>query len=130
MISLGRWAARSPSPPWPMLRSAATRSCWRCASRFDPDAATGLRARYELRLGEDRFRIEVSDDVFEVDRGGADQADATIDTDPDTLARRALAGRTLADAQRAGDMTIEGDKAAVKRLVRLFPMPEPAASGR
>jgi ubiquinone biosynthesis protein UbiJ len=36
-------------------------------------------------------------------------------------------GRRLADAQRAGELTIEGDKAAAKRFVRLFPVPEPAA---
>jgi hypothetical protein len=38
-------------------------------------------------------------------------------------------GRSLTDAQRSDKMTIEGDKAAVRRFVRLFPIPEPAASG-
>jgi DNA-binding HxlR family transcriptional regulator len=58
----------------------------------------------------------------------ADQADATIDTDLRTLDRVLWGGRPLADAQRAGTMTIEGDAAAVERFVRLFPAPEPAAA--
>ena len=68
----------------------------------------------------------MADEAIEVARGGADQADATIDTDPDTLAAVLWGGRPLADAQRSGTMTIEGDKAAAKRFLRLFPMPEPA----
>jgi len=70
----------------------------------------------------------VADDEIEVARGGADQADATIDTDPGTLGAVLWGARPLADAQRSGEMKIEGDKAAVERFVRLFPMPEPAAA--
>jgi DNA-binding HxlR family transcriptional regulator len=129
VMSLGRWAARSPTP----LSDAPIRSAdsivLALRDRFDAGAAHGLRARYELRLGEDRFRIEVADDGIEVARGGADQADATIDTDPATLGAVLWADQPLADAQRSGSMTIEGDQAAVERLVRLFPLPEPAGAG-
>jgi DNA-binding HxlR family transcriptional regulator len=125
VISLGRWAARSPSglSDGPI---GADSMILALRSRFDPGAADRLRAGYELRLGEDRFLIEVADDELEVARGGADRADATIDTDADTLAAVLWGGRPLADAQRSGAMTIEGDEAAVERFVRLFPMPEPA----
>jgi ubiquinone biosynthesis protein UbiJ len=61
--------------------------------------------------------------LLEVARGDADHADATIDTDPDTLNAVLWRGRPLADAQRSGTMTIDGDKAAVERFVELFPMP-------
>ena len=127
VMSLGRWAARSPTPPSDAPIGADS-MILALRARFDSGAARGLRAVYELRLGEDRFRIEVADDEIELTRGAADQADATIDTDPDTLAAVLWKGRPLADAQRSGRMTIEGDKAAVKRFVRLFPMPEPAAA--
>lgn len=90
--------------------------------RFDPDSADGLNARYELRLGEDRFRIAVSHDALEIARGRANQPDATIDTDPTTLFATLWNGRSLAEAQRAGDMTIDGDKAAVESLIRAFPL--------
>jgi ubiquinone biosynthesis protein UbiJ len=97
-------------------------------SRFDSGAAPGLRARYELRLGEDHFRIEIADDEIEVAHGGAAQADATIDTDPNTLASVLWGGQPLRAAQRSGKMTIQGDKAAVERFIRLFPMPQPTTA--
>jgi DNA-binding HxlR family transcriptional regulator len=128
VMSLGRWAARSPTPPSDTPIQSADSIVLALRARFDPGAAQGLRAGYELRLGEDRFRIEVADDRFEATRGSADQADAMIDTDPDTLNAVLWKGRPLADAQRSGGLTIQGDKAAVERFVRLFPMPEPAAA--
>jgi DNA-binding HxlR family transcriptional regulator len=126
VISLGHWAARSPSQPSDAPIGVDS-TVLALRSRFDPSAAHGLRAGYELRLGEDRFRIEVADDRIDLARGDAHQADATIGTDPGTLAAVLWGGRPLADAQRSGTMTIEGDKAAVERFLRLFPMPEPAA---
>jgi DNA-binding HxlR family transcriptional regulator/putative sterol carrier protein len=123
VISLGRWGARSPTPPSDAPVLSADSIILALRGLFDSGAAHGLRASYELRLGEDRFRIEVGDDGIQTARGGADQADATIDADPDTLNAVLFGGRSLTDAQRSGKMTIEGDKAAVERFVRLFPIP-------
>jgi DNA-binding HxlR family transcriptional regulator/putative sterol carrier protein len=130
VMSLGRWAARSPTPPSDAPIVSADSIILALRARFEPGAADGLRATYELRLGEDRFRVEVADDEIRVARGDAHQADATIDTDPETLNTVLWGGRSLADAQRSGGMTIEGDKAAVQRFVRLFPMPKPVAAVR
>jgi DNA-binding HxlR family transcriptional regulator len=127
VVSLGRWAARSPSQPREAPIGADSLAL-ALRARFDPGAAKGLRARYELRLGEDRFRVEVSDDQLDLARGGVDQPDATIDSDPGTLAAVLWNERPLGDAQRAGDIKIDGDQAAVERLVRLFPLPELAAA--
>ena len=127
VMSLGTWAARSPTPPDDAPIRSADSIVLALRARFDPDAAHGLRARYELRLGQDRFRIEVADDELEVARGDAEQADATIATDPDTIGAVLWGSRSLADAQRAGGLAFEGDKAAVERFVRLFPTPEPSA---
>lgn len=128
VMSLGRWAARSPTPPSPAPIRSADSIILALRARFDARAAHGLHAGYELRLGEDRFRIEVADDRLEIARGDADQADATVATDPDTIAAVLWGGRSLTDAQRSGAMTIDGDEATVERLVELFPMPEPAAA--
>jgi DNA-binding HxlR family transcriptional regulator/putative sterol carrier protein len=128
VTSLGRWGARSPAPPSDAPIVSADSVVLALRARFDAGAADGLRADYELRLGEDRFRVEVADGEIEAARGSADHADATIDTDPDTLSAVLWGGRSLADAQRSGTMTIDGDEAAVARFVRLFPMPETAAA--
>jgi DNA-binding HxlR family transcriptional regulator/putative sterol carrier protein len=128
VTALGRWGARSPSMP----RDApvgADSVALALSARFDPDAAKGLRADYELRLGEDRFRIAVSGEAVQVARGSADRPDVTIDTDPNTISAVLWGGRPLADAQRAGAVRVEGDQAAAERFVGLFPIPEPAAGG-
>jgi DNA-binding HxlR family transcriptional regulator/putative sterol carrier protein len=130
VMSLGRWAARSPTPPSDAPIASADSVILALRARFESGAADGLHATYELRLREDRFRIEVADDKIEVTRGDAYQADATIDTDPDTLSTVLWGGHSLTDAQRWGRMTIEGDKAAVQRFVRLFPLPKPEAARR
>lgn len=130
VTALGHWAARSPTPPGDAPIVSAASIILALRARFDSGAAKGLRASYDLRLGEDRFRIDVAGDEFEAERGSPDRADATIDTDPDTLGAVLWGDRSLTEAQRSGKLTLEGDKAAVQRLVRLFPIPEPATSGR
>ena len=127
VMSLGRWAARSPTPPPPAPIRSADSIILALRARFDSRAAHELRAGYELRLGEDRFRIEVADDQLEVARGDAHQPGAIIDTDTDTIAAVLWGERSLADAQRSKTMTIKGDMATVERFVQLFPMPQPAA---
>jgi DNA-binding HxlR family transcriptional regulator/putative sterol carrier protein len=128
VLSLGRWAARSPAPPNDTPIVSADSIILALRARFESGAAHGLRASYELRLGDDRFRIEVADNEIRVARGDAHQPDAIIETDPDTINGVLWGARSLADAQRSRRMTIEGDKALVKRFVRLFPIPGPAAA--
>jgi DNA-binding HxlR family transcriptional regulator len=120
VMSLGRWAARSSTPPSPAPIRSADSVILALRARFDPRAAHGLHATYELRFGEDRFHVEVADDAFQVARGDARQADAIIDTDADTIASVLWGGASLAAARRSGALTIEGDKAAVERFARLF----------
>jgi DNA-binding HxlR family transcriptional regulator len=128
VMSLGHWAARSPTPPSRVPIRSADSVVLALRARFDPAAADGLRAGYELRLGEDRFRIDVADQQLAIARGDADQPDATIATDNDTLAAVLWGGRSLADAQSSGTISVAGDKAAVEHFLQLFPMPKPAAA--
>ncbi len=103
VISLGRWGARSPTPPGDAPILSADSIILALRGLFDRDAAHGLHAGYELRLGEDRFHIEVADGEMDVIRGNADRPDATIDTDPDTLDAVLWKGRPLADALLGND---------------------------
>lgn len=125
IVSLGRWGARSTlrSPDAGMSVDALVLSF---RTMFDPRAAGGLSASYELRLGEDRFRATVGGGRFEISRGVADRPDAIVETDPGTLAALVYGGRGLSEALRSGDLEIEGDRTAVERFLGLFPLPEPA----
>jgi DNA-binding HxlR family transcriptional regulator len=126
-ISLGAWALRSPS--FPRDAPVGTDSvALALQTFFDPAAAEGLSARYELRLGEDVFRVRIADGRIELARGSEDDPDAIVETDAGALSAVIWNGRTLSDAEGAGDLRIEGDRRAVTRLLTLFPRPQPAAA--
>ena len=125
IVRLGRWGARSPSKP----RDAALgvdSLVLSMRTMFDPRAAEGLGASYELRFGEDRFWAVVDDGRFEISRGSADDPDAIVEADSNTLAGLLYASRPLVEALESGDLEVEGDRAAFERFLGLFPLPEPA----
>jgi DNA-binding HxlR family transcriptional regulator/putative sterol carrier protein len=127
IIRLGRWGVRSPSKPRD-AEIGVDSLILSFRTMFDPRAAEGIEASYEIKLGEDRFRAEVADGRFEIERGGAERPDAIMESDPGTLASLVYEGRPLEEALRTGEIRIEGDRSAVERFLSLFPMPEPAAS--
>jgi DNA-binding HxlR family transcriptional regulator len=113
ILALGRWGSGLPYPPGdPVLGADATMIALK--TMFDPAAADGLDARYELRLGEHRYRAAVAAGKLELARGTADDADATIEADPGTLAAVLWHGGPVADLE------IAGSRAAAKRFLRLF----------
>jgi ubiquinone biosynthesis protein UbiJ len=91
---------------------------------FDPAAADGFDATYELRLDGQRSRARVAGGRFEVARGEDPEPDATIETDPGTLAAMLWHGRSLADVLRSREVEIDGSRPAVTRFLRLFRLPE------
>jgi DNA-binding HxlR family transcriptional regulator len=124
ILALGNWGVRSPSLPRDAGMSV---DCHMLALRtlFDPEAAEGLDASFQLRIDGNRFRARVCDGRFELSRGTLEDADATIGTDAETLTALLWGGRKLAEARRAGDVEVAGDEKAVARFLLLFPLPEP-----
>ena len=125
IFSLGRWGARS------VLRAqdggmSVDALVLSFRTMFDPRAADGLSATYELRLAEQTFRAVVADGRFDIARGVAERPDAVVDTNPATLAALVYGGRPLEEALDSGDVRIEGDGPAVERFLGLFPLPDPA----
>ena len=126
IMGLGRWGARSPSRPRE-AEMGADSIILALRTMFDARAADGIEASYELRLGEDRFHAEVAGGRFEVVRRGAERPDATVETDPGTLAALVFEGRPLAEALRSGGIKVGGSEEAVERFLSLFVLPEPTA---
>jgi hypothetical protein len=129
VIALGRWGRRLPMPAGAVrgIDSLVLALKW----RFDPHAARGLEATYELHLDDDRFRIEVADGRIETDRGEVDEPDAIIETDPKTLEAVIFDGADLDQALRSGDMRIEGDQVLAARFLDLYTEPaRPTAATR
>jgi DNA-binding HxlR family transcriptional regulator len=128
IIALGRWGVRSPTKP-PDADLGVDSLILSFRTMFDPDRAEGLDASYEFRLGEDRFRAEISEGSLEIERGSAGAPDATVEADAGTLAALIYDDLELDDTLSSGDLRFEGDREAVERFLALFPLPEPAAVG-
>ena len=122
LLSLGEWGSAAPIPPGdPPLGVDSTIIALR--TLFDPSAAGDLAATFELRLGGQVFRARVGGGELELERGEAPEADATLVSDPWSLGGMLWQGYAPEDAERAGDASLEGDRRAVARFLRLFPLP-------
>ena len=125
VTKLGAWGARSPFPPdsqeiGPDSIVLALRSL------FDAEAASDLNATYELRIGEQRFRVEIANGELGLNRGRATDPDISL-TAPDapTLAAVLTNELPLDEALDSSAIQVKGSQQAAKRFLRLFPMPEP-----
>jgi DNA-binding HxlR family transcriptional regulator len=127
VLELGRFGSVAPFPPGE-AEIGVDALAIALKTLFAPDAAEGLDATYELRFGDDRFRVRVADGRLDIARGSADAPDATIDADPGALATVLWHGAKLAAARQAGDVTASGDAQAVRRFLALFPLPGSAGS--
>jgi DNA-binding HxlR family transcriptional regulator/putative sterol carrier protein len=122
LISLGRWAVRSPLLPHDGTLGVNS-LILSFRTMFNPDSAKGLKASYELRLGEETFYARVSNNQFEIARGNMAKPDVVLETSPDTLTALVYGGRNLNEAIRASDVKLEGDKKTLERFLKLFPLP-------
>jgi len=125
LLALGRWGSRAPFPSGagPLGIDAFVLAL---KTLFDPTAAGGLKASYELRIGEYRFLARVNGRRLTIKRAGAEHPDAAIEADTGGLSAVLWHGRRLGEAVRVGDIKIEGSRPAVERFLQLFPAPKPA----
>jgi DNA-binding HxlR family transcriptional regulator len=127
VLELGRFGSVAPFPPGE-AQIGVDALAIALKTLFAPSATDGLPATYELRLGEDRFRVQIAGGRFDIARRGAPDADATIDADPGALATVLWHGGKLSAARRTGDIAIAGSEEAAKRLLAMFPLPVSASA--
>ena len=122
VLALGRWGS---SVPFPERGDAfgADSAMLALKTLFDPRQAGDLDAEYELRLGEQAFRARVRAGEFELARGPAEAPVAILETEPATLAAVLWHGLDLSAAVRGGELRLDGSRPAVRRFLRLFPLP-------
>jgi DNA-binding HxlR family transcriptional regulator len=125
MRQLGRWGARSAIHPLDAHLSV-TSFVLSLRTNFDPSAAEGVTADYDLRMGADRFHARVAGGRFQVSRGATKDPTAIIEGAPVALAAVVYGGRDLAEAISAGDVRVDGDEASAARFPTLFTLPEKA----
>jgi DNA-binding HxlR family transcriptional regulator len=117
VLALGGWASRSPGFPMgaPMGPDSLVLAL---KTTFQPEKADGLDASYELWLGEIPFDIAVKGGRFEAAHGEAERADATVRSDPGTIAGVVFGGNRLGKAVESGEVEIDGSRRAVNALFR------------
>ena len=129
VIELTRWGIGLMGAP---AEGDRYRPAWLLTSlraAFEPDAATGLRRTYRLRVDNKVFTVRVDDGTLEVTQGETAEPDVAIALDSATLL--ALSGGELdIDGAVVGDrVQVErGDRAEVARFARLWRLPATAAS--
>ncbi|MFI6648372.1 winged helix-turn-helix transcriptional regulator [Streptomyces sp. NPDC050529] len=93
---------------------------------FDAEAADGLRAVYEFRVGDEVFHVRVDDGTAEALHGPAQHPDAVVEADDEAFTELAEGRLRLADAIKNETVSASGDRQALNRLRHLFRRP-PAA---
>lgn len=117
LVQLGRWGARSLHKPRGELNPDSLMLA--LEATFVPDQAAELRASYELRLGDERFAIDVRGGTLGIVRGTAREPDAVITCDVETLRAVAFGDRKLAGAE----VEIAGDARVARAFFKLFARP-------
>src|SRR3954454_11094664 len=121
VVQLGRWGARSPNMP----REAETQPEWLMLglrSTFERDGDV-VPTRYELHFGDEVFWARVEDDSVRIGRGEADDPDAVLTGEVESIAQLVRGQLTPAAALRSGAVKLEGDRAALDRFPSLFRFP-------
>ena len=120
LLQLGRWGAQSPE------RTAGALSVddlmVALDATFVPDSAAELRESYELRLGDERFSVDIDRGTIAIARGSPRRPDAVLVTDPATLRALVFGDRKLAGAGRA-PVEVRGDARLARAFFRLFARP-------
>jgi DNA-binding HxlR family transcriptional regulator/putative sterol carrier protein len=129
VLRLGLWGAKSLGEPRPDDVLNVDSLLLALRATFQPEAARGLRASYELRLGEIVVHARVERGELEVGAGPLPDADLALETD---LTIRALMTGELSprEAVKTGRVRLSGKRSLLERFVEVFhiPRPEPAAA--
>lgn len=122
ILQLARWGVQSTAFTRP-IGLGVDSMILSLRAMFNPQAAQGYTATVEISLAEDQFVVRVADSHIELTRGSAGQADARIQTDPDTLVMLAYGKADLNDAIQTGKLTLAGSKAVTEGFLSLFSLP-------
>lgn len=119
VIALGRWGAKSMKDPRPgeIITSDALISALRAT--FRPESARGIKASYEVRVGEVVIHARVSNGKIQTGSGPIDRPDLVIQAGP--AIRAIMAGELApADAIAGGHVHVIGDENLLETFARIF----------
>ncbi|HET6231743.1 MAG TPA: helix-turn-helix domain-containing protein [Longimicrobiaceae bacterium] len=119
VLRLGRWGARTLGEPAAGEVVTADSMVMAMRSTFRPEAANGLRATFELRLGPTTIHVRIDRGRLQAEEGPLPGADLVIETGP--MLKALMAGEiTPADAVAAGTVRLTGREELLERFVEVF----------
>ncbi|MET0271700.1 MAG: winged helix-turn-helix transcriptional regulator [Phenylobacterium sp.] len=127
LLSLGKWAVRSPrhDPTLPLSPVALMLSF---RAKFEPARAARLDVSIGFRFGAEAFSVGVRDGVLITERGEPASPDARVTGSPPAVAGLVYGKVPLAALTGQGALAITGDAAALTRFADLFEMPPKAGA--
>ena len=123
LLALGRWGTKSMGR---LPADVASRSRWLVAAMLgfhDESQRIARPTTWELRLTDGVFTVRAEGTSLTVMAGAPDHADLVITTGDDCLHQLLTRRLTPAEATTTGAVTVDGDAAALPRLVKLFAFP-------
>lgn len=126
VVALGRWGAKNLGDPRADETVTVDSLVTALRTTFQPEAARGVHAGYELRVGPIVLHARVQDGRVEVAEGALPGADLVIEAGPGIRALMA-AELSPADAIANGTVHLTGDAALLTHFAEMFrigPMPE------
>ncbi len=128
VIRLGRWGAKLLDEPLPNEIVTVDSMVMAMRSTFHPDAARGLHAGYELRLGDIIIHARVDDASLEASAGPLPEPDLVIEAGPGI--KDLMSGEISAsEAIESGIVHLTGNTDLLTRFAEIFriePMPASA----
>jgi DNA-binding HxlR family transcriptional regulator len=126
LLELGRWGSQEPLRAAGQLSASAVLVALKTV--FDPAAAPEADAVFALRIDGDWYAVTVAGGSIDIAHGRSARPAVTLEADTATLRSVAFGREPIAAAERAGRLTVAGDRELAERFTRLFPRPErPAA---
>jgi len=125
IVSLGRWAHRSPSHNLDLPLSAVSLMI-SLRAWFDARAAAENNILASLIVGAEHFSVHIAEGAVEICRGavGHATADFRMTAGPQIIAAAVYFAVPFEDLESIGALTLEGDRDAAKTFVGLFRLPK------
>ncbi len=125
ILALGRWGARSPSQD-PSLPLSAVSMMLSFRAMFDPARAGKTDVTITFRCGRDAYAMEVRNGVLTGEHGEAEKPDVEVTGEPGTIASMVYGLARLDELERAGKLTVTGERSALIAFAGFFELPPKA----
>jgi DNA-binding HxlR family transcriptional regulator/putative sterol carrier protein len=127
LLELGRWGSQFVPPSTEGVNVLHMGSyALTLKTFFRPDLAQGLDETYELHIGDEVLQARIKAEQILVQQGQPWSADLVVRSDVQSFLGVLSGQLQPEDAIAAGQISIAGDPAALRRLVQLCRLPNPA----